>query len=602
MPFLTAKTISQLFLSRIAATPDHIGYKYKTSGQWRDITYRKFHEDVRATSFGLMGLGIEPGDRIAILSQTRYEWSVFDLAILGAGAVTVPVYSSSTAQDVRFILEHSEAKVVIVEDLVQLQKLTSLPTLRQIVLMEGRAESTQSISSLRELGSAQEARSPTRFEQNLRDARPSDPIAVVYTSGTTGIPKGAVITHDNLMSVLEDCLAIISSFSEPESETILSYLPFSHILGKVESVAGLTFGWTQAFAESMDRLLDNLTEIRPTLLFSVPRIFEKAYDRIQFEIAHASAPKRQLFDWALESGKKYYAKLSNKQLPSPRELAEYLLARNLVFRKVTQGFGGRLKFAICGGAPLSQSLGEFFQIAGIKVLEGYGLTETCGPVSVNTPDQLRFGTVGKPLAEVSVRTGEDGEIQIHSRKVFSGYLKSPDETASVMEDGWFKTGDIGYIDDDGFIHITGRKKDLIITAAGKNIAPQKIESLAQSSPWIHQMVVIGDRRPYLVALLTLNRERVIQAASEKGILFSEYAELIRNPKIISMTHSAVERINAALAKHETIKKFMVLPHEFTVAAGELTPSLKVKRQVVESRYEAEINSLYESPSQARPNP
>jgi long-chain acyl-CoA synthetase len=273
-------------------------------------------------------------------------------------------------------------------------------------------------------------------------------------------------------------------------------------------------------------------------------------------------------------------------------MAEYMLAKKLVFAKITNAFGGRLRYVICGGAPLAPELGKFFQIAGIRLLEGYGLTETCGPVSVNQPDDMRFGTVGRPLAEVAVRVAADGEIEIKSRKVFAGYYRSREETDQVLKDGWFKTGDIGIIDSDGFIHITDRKKDIIVTAGGKNIAPQRIESIAKGISWISQIVVIGDRRPFVVALLTLNREEVMQTAAEKGILFSEYAELIKNPKIIAITHQAIEKINLQLAKYETIKKFIVLPGEFTITSGELTPSLKVKRKIVEDRYRTEIDGLY----------
>jgi long-chain acyl-CoA synthetase len=529
------------------------------------------------------------------------------MAILGAGAITIPIYPSNTSDDVAYILNHSEARVLILEDEQQCRKIadiqSQLPKLEKLILLNARPEQSSqeatssidaiSLTALREAGKIEEGKNPTRFETYLREAEPKDVISVVYTSGTTGTPKGALITHDNMVSVMEDCVVALSAFSESGSEVILSFLPFSHILGKVESMMGYTFGWQQAFAENLDKLLINMKEIKPTILVSVPRTFEKASNKVQQSVNSASFIKKKLFHWAMAVGRKYYGSIWKKQLPAPRVVAEYLLAKQLVFNQITEAFGGRLGYVICGGAPLSRELGEFFQIAGIKILEGYGLTETCGPVSVNTPDNLRFGTVGRPLVEVSARVADDGEIEIRSRKLFAGYYKNPEKTQAAMNDGWFKTGDIGFIDDEGFIHITDRKRDIIVTSGGKNVAPQKIESLAQAHSWINQIIPIGDKRPYLVALLTLNREEVIQLASEKGILFSEYAELIKNQKIIMLTQHAVDEINSKLAQFETIKKFMVLPNEFTVASGELTPSLKVKRRVIEERYASQIQTLYE---------
>jgi long-chain acyl-CoA synthetase len=604
MPFILGKTITEIFLKRVAQTPEFIGFKYKTGKDWKNVSYREFYADVRSASYGLMAAGVVPGDRVAILSSTRYEWNVMDMAILGARAITVPVYPSNTAEDSAYILNHSEAKVLIAEDRSLMEKILSLrendpgalPHLQRVVCIVSQDES-QSLASLKRAGKTEEAKNPSLFDSNLEQAVPSDVLSIVYTSGTTGIPRGALITHDNMVSVLEDANAVLSGFMDSETETILSFLPTSHILGKWESMAGYSFGWTQAFAESLDKLLLNINEVRPTILISVPRTFEKAYSKIQSTVSHSSFMNKRLFAWAVKAGRNYYSAIWKKQLPKAVDFAEYMLAKQLVFSKVTKAFGGRLRYVVCGGAPLSRDLGEFFQIAGIKILEGYGLTETCGPISVNTPEDVRYGTVGRPLADVSVRIAADGEIEIHSRKVFAGYFKGPEETQAAFDghgaERWFKTGDVGFIDDDGFIHVTDRKKDLIITSGGKNVAPQRIESLAKFNSWINQIVVIGDRRPYLVALITLNREEVIKAASEKGTLFSEYAELICNPKTIAMTQSMVDQVNSHLPKFETLKKFMILPGEFTVASGELTPSLKVKRKVVESRYKAEIETLYE---------
>lgn len=614
MPFITGKTVTDIFLKRAQLTPNLVGFQYKQTqgaarGEWRDVTFREFFVDVKAIAYGLMNIGLQPGDRVAIFSQTRVEWSEIDMAVLGARAISVPIYPASTLDDIGYILNNSGARFICVENERLLEKIYSLtsgdsnliPGVEKIILIDSQTTPTPSTRSLldqktltqiKELGRLEESKKPRLFENNLESAKPSDLISIVYTSGTTGIPKGSMITHGNMVSVLDDALGILSNFSEPESETVLSFLPFSHIFGKVESFAVHTFGWKQAFAEDMDKLLTHLTEVRPTIILCVPRTFEKAYQRVQTQLSESSLITKRLFHWAMDVGRRYHEVIREKRMPSPRQFAEYALAKKLVFSRITDAFGGRLRFAICGGAPLSKELGEFFQIAGIKILEGYGLTETCGPVAFNTPDEPRFGTVGRPMAEVSARIADDGEIEIQSQKVFPGYYNSPDETRAVMNDGWLKTGDIGFIDDDGFLHITDRKKDLIVTSGGKNIAPQKVESAVKAHQLIHQMVVVGDRRPYVAALITLHREQLIRLATEKQILFSEYAELVKNPKIIAMTQKVIDDLNRSLAQYESIKKFTILPDDFTVEKGELTPSLKLKRRIIETRYHQEIQALY----------
>jgi len=606
MPFITGKTVTDIFLKRAQLTPNLIGFQYKiqqgaSRGEWRDVTFREFFVEVKSIAYGLISLGLQPGERVAIFSQTRVEWSAIDMAVLGAKAISVPIYPSSTLEDIAYVLNNSGSRFICVENEQLLEKIQALtlgssnliPGVEKIILIDPSAKSSEkTLSQLKELGRMEESKKPRLFESNLEAALPSDLISIVYTSGTTGIPKGAMITHANMASVLDDALVILSNFSEPESETVLSFLPFSHIFGKVESIAVHVFGWKQAFAEDIDKLLTHLTEIRPTIILCVPRTFEKAYQRVQAQLSESSYVTKRLYQWGLEVGRRYHEVIREKKMPSPRQFAEYGLAKKLVFSRISDAFGGRLRFAICGGAPLPKELGEFFLIAGIKILEGYGLTETCGPVAFNTPDGPRFGTVGRPMSEVSARIADDGEIEIQSQKVFPGYYQAPEETRAVMDDGWFKTGDVGFIDDDGFLHITDRKKDLIVTSGGKNIAPQKMESAAKSHQLIHQMVVVGDRRPYVAALITLNREQLIRFASEKQILFSEYAELIRNPKIVALMQKVIDDLNRSLAQYETIKKFTILPDDFTVEKGELTPSLKLKRRVIETRYHQEIQGLY----------
>jgi long-chain acyl-CoA synthetase len=624
MPFITRPTITQTFLERVKATPSSIGFQYKPThpelgpvNTWRTVSFRDFYEECRIVSFGLMSLGVERGDKVAILSGTRYEWSLCDMAVLGAGAVTVPIYPSNTDEEVAYIVEHSESKVLILEDARQLEKVLALRAraggdsrLRQLTRLVAIEPSAMAVAgasparspahtkdvltlqALKELGRREEGREPMRFEDNLRKARPEDLFTICYTSGTTGVPKGAMLTHDSLMSVLEDALAVLSEFVKPEAEVILSFLPFSHILGKVESLAIHTFGWRQAYAESMDKLMTNMAEVRPTVLFAVPRVFEKAFGRLQSVVDEGGLVKRALFNRAVSVGRRFYEAEWAKATAPLRVTAEYLLAQSTVLKKVKERFGGRLRFCISGGAPLPREIGEFFQIVGLRVLEGYGLTETCGPIAINTPDQLRFGSVGKPLPDVSVRIAPDGEILVQSRKVFAGYYKMPAETQEAFDAGWFRTGDIGHLDDEGFLRITDRKKDIIVTSAGKNVAPQKIENLAKTQPFISQFVVHGDRRHFLTALVTLDREQLIRYASENQILFSEYGELVKQPKILALVQRIIEEVNKQLASYETIKRFVILPTEFSIESGELTPSLKVRRSFINRKYREQLDSMY----------
>jgi long-chain acyl-CoA synthetase len=603
MPFILRKTITETFLERVRITPRTVGFRHKKDGVWTAVTFREFHDECRLISFGLMGLGIQPGDRVAILSETRFEWALCDMAILGASAVTVPIYASSTPGDVRHILNHSEARIVLAESAGQLSKLLSqreaLPKLEKIVVLEPAAvlrasgdKDVLTLQALREIGKREEARTPMRFQENLASARPDGLLTICYTSGTTGLPKGVMLTHDNLMSVLEDCVKSLSRKVRSERETLVAFLPFSHIIGKVESMATYCFGWCEWYAESIEQLMDNIADARPTLLFAVPRIFEKAYARVRASLEEGPEANRRLFALALDAGHAYYDSVWNNLRPSPLAFARYQLARRAVFRKILARFGGRLKYAICGGAPLPQDIAEFFQITGIPILEGYGLTETCAPVTLNSPDASKIGTVGRPLPDVSLKIQDDGEIVVKSRKVFKGYYKDDEATREAIVDGWFHTGDIGRIDDEGFLHITDRKKDLIITSGGKNIAPQKIENMARAREFISQFVVQGDRRNYLTALVTLDREQLTAWANEQKILFSEFSELVKHAKVHTLIQRIVDELNSHLASFETIKKFIILPNEFTIESGELTPSMKVKRDLIAKRYKAELDSLY----------
>ena len=615
MPFVIEPTLTRTFLSRVKRTPDRPAFRIKPDpkeDKWKDVTFAQFRDACERVSLGLIGLGIQPGDRVALLSTTRYEWALCDMAILGARAVTVPIYPSSTAQDVALILENSGARALIVEDTLQLRKILSirdasplaLPALERILVIEPsamvHARNHKEISALQvlmELSERERRRGgASAFEKNLLDARPEDLVTICYTSGTTGAPKGVMLTHANFNSVLEDCLALFRDAIDPSREVLLSFLPYSHILGKFESVSLYTFGWTIAFAESTEKLPENFRQVRPTILFTVPRVFEKTWDRIRARLRELPEWQRKVFEATIQAGQEQDKNLVNR--------VAYQAGRTVVMKQIREIFGGRLKFAVCGGAPLPIELARTFDLAGIRILEGYGLTETCAPVTMNPPDAPHFGTVGRPLRDVSLRIADDGEILIRSAKVFAGYYGDERATREALTDGWFHTGDVGHIDAQGYLHITDRKKDLIITSGGKNVAPQKIEHLALARKLLSHIVVHGDGRKFLTALVTLNAEQTIKLAEENQILFSNYAELVKNPRIVSLVQKEIDELNSQLASYETIKRFRILPQDFTVEAGELTPSLKVRRRIIEKRFKAEFESMYDpvSPTEAESAP
>lgn len=609
MAFALGPTIGQVLLQRKRTTPGLIGFRYRSNnevlcpiGTWRDVTFLTFSQECEQASLGLKSVGIGKSDRVAILSKTRYEWTLADLAILAAGGISVPIYPSSTEAEALQLLEHSGAKAIFVEDESQLMKvlphLERLPSLEIIILFDSTRSSLPSkvisFFNLQRNGEVERRRFPHFFEENLTSITPSDLFTICYTSGTTGNPKGVMLTHENLMSVLSDCAAAFGEDIREGKEVLLTFLPFSHIIGRTESMTPFIFGWQLNFAESIEKLPENLKEIRPTVLFTVPRVFEKALAEIETRVRRSPIIVRGIYHLALNAGSSYFSKFRRGKNPGLIRKISYDFFREAILSRVLEAFGGRLRFAICGGAPLSKEIGETFEILGIMILEGYGLTETCAPVTLNTVRAHRFGTVGRPLRDVTIKIADDGEIFLRSRKVFSGYWKDEGETRDAFdEEGWFKTGDIGFIDPQGYLHITDRKKDLIITSGGKNIAPQKIENLAKTlSPLIADFVVIGDRQKHLTALVTLDRKFLHRFAKDTGILYSNLAELTRHHRVQSELERVIGLLNQELARYETIKKFVILSDLFSIESGELTPSLKVKRAVISRKYRDLINALY----------
>lgn len=599
-----SKTISEAYVRRAKANPQKVGFRYKKSGEWKDVTFGEHFETTKRLACGLIHGGVKKGDKVCIVGQTSIFWSQFDLAILSCGGVTVPIYPTNTPEDTAYIINHCEASVLFVDDFKNLQKIAAIskecPKLKKVIVnFELRHEDVKagfevmSWNALYDLGLNQEKSLGSKVDENLASAKPEEVFTIGYTSGTTGLPKGVVLTHSAVSSVMIDVSKVLAGVTT-EDECLLSFLPMSHIFGKWESLTPYFLGWTSSYAESIDSLVANLSEVRPTVWVAVPRIFEKVYSKIMTQVEDSPPAKKKIFQWALGVGKKVIEAQSKGKSPSVTVMMQQKLAEKLVFSKISQRFGGRLRICVSGSAPLARNIQEFMHIVGVPVFEGYGLTETCAPISVNYPSANRFGSVGKLLPEVLVKIADDGEILIKSAKNFREYYKNPEATAEALKDGWFYTGDIGHIDDDGFLFITDRKKDLIKTAGGKYVAPQKIENLAKQQNVLSQVVISGDQKPYVVALITLNQEVVLQYAQANGILYGDYSELVKNAQIQKLVATAIATLNSGLAQYETIKKYHVLPKEFTVEEGDLTPSMKVKRKQVCQKYKAELEALYAS--------
>jgi len=577
------RTAVDVFNQRALAHPGVVALRHKQSGEWRPTRWGEWARASHEIAGGLVELGVAAGDRVAILSATRREWALCDVGVMAAGAVVVPIYASSLPDQCEYILRDSGAVVAVVEDAVQLQKLlavrAAVPALRKVVLMTGAADGEWMISldRLRETGSRWLAGNRDRLDQIAAAIDPAAAATIVYTSGTTGPPKGVVISHGNLVF---ECRAVEDLLGLGEQDEQLLFLPLAHSFARVVLWSAVSIGAATSFAESMNTLVADMQEVRPTFVAAVPRVFEKAYARIQASLAEKrkSPLTRRIVDWALAVGRERSQRLRAGRRADGLRIA---LADRLLFDKVRDTFGGRMRFFVSGGAPLSAEIAEFFHAAGLLILEGYGLTETTAAGTVNRPDSYRFGTVGTPLPGVEVRIAADGEILMRGGNVMKGYWNHPEATAEVIDrDGWFHTGDIGVIESTGHLRITDRKKDIIVTAGGKNIAPQNLENeLKAACPLISQVVVVGDRQKYLVALITLTDEAAADRAGAEASV-----------------RAAVNRLNQKLASYETIKRFAILPRDLSEEAGELTPSLKVKRKVVSEHYKEEIASMYAEPA------
>lgn len=587
-----SSSLATLFHYRVNLQVDRRAMMRKSPTGWQGISFGELEQKVAQIAVSLRAMGFKKGDRLAILAQTSPEWTFFDFATLSLGGVTVPVYPSLTADEIHFILKDSGASVLLVEDSRQRAKIeplrAQLPDLKKIITLEKNGAGD--VSAYAEWQST-----PTPDDLKAwRDIAPTvhanDVATIVYTSGTTGQPKGAQLSHQNFLSTMELSMEALGLRSD---DVTLLFLPTAHILGRMEQMFILGVGWTTAYAEGFAGLMENMNEVRPTILVSVPRIYEKFYAAIQSKMSGGSKQSRRLFEEALRTGRAYSQVLQRGEKPGLLLRARHSVAERLIFRKVREKFGGRLRFTISGGAPLSSEIAEFFHACGILVLEGYGLTETTGPLAVNRPGRFRFGSTGVPGRGVDVKIAADGEILIKGPTIFSGYFGRPDLTREAMIDGYFATGDIGNIDGEGFLTITDRKKDLIVTAAGKNIAPQKIENLVKADPLFANIVVFGDKQKFLVALLAINAVELRRIVSGKGFEFKSVSESTKDPAIVAVIKSRFDAINNELASFERVKKFKILSRELSMEAGELTPSLKVKRKFCEQKYAPVIEEMYQ---------
>jgi long-chain acyl-CoA synthetase len=571
----------------------------KKDGTWRGIGYAEVRRNAELVAFGLASLGIQRGDRVSIIGENRPEWAYSDQAIAMLGAICAPVYPTMTAKQNEYIFNDAGVKAVIVSNQYQLNKvlktLDEVPSLKHIITMNENiaAENVNimTFSKLLELGEAFEKKNPNYLDEARKRVKPDDLLTLVYTSGTTGNPKGVMLTHWNLCSNIQDASTHIKI---EENDVLLSFLPLCHSFERMAgNYTAMACGATIAYAESIETVQSNLTEVRPTIITTVPRLFERMHGRIMKAIDSAPPWRKKLFFWSIEIGKQA-AEAKKKKRFAPLVRMQHALADKLVFSKIREKLGGRMKFMVSGGAALPKEFGEFFEAVGITIIEGYGLTETSPVITANMLDNYKFGSVGKPIPNVEVKIAADGEICARGPNIMKGYWNLPQLTAEVIDnEGWFHTGDIGVIDSDGFVRITDRKKHLFVSSGGKNIAPQPIENLFLSSKFIEQFVLIGDKRMFCTALVVPDFDALKEHARSSNIPFNFNHDLVRNPTIYQLIEKEVEKIQKDLANFERVRKFTLLAKPFTIEDGEMTPTLKIKRKVVEEKYAHAIDGMYE---------
>jgi long-chain acyl-CoA synthetase len=561
---------------------------FKRGPDWQIISSRQLYGYVAKLSRTLREWGIQKGDRVAILSENRPEWMIADFACVSSGIIDVPIYATLTAEQTLYLLQNSRARVIFVSTLEQLRKVQSIQaktSLEKIVVMDDVAE--LNVVPLWPLINGASTEADRDFDERAHQIKPEDLATLIYTSGTTGTSKGVMLSHGNLTA----CAIMASKQAEWEpGDVYLSFLPLSHVTARHVDYVCYLDGVTIVYCAVFDQLPQMLQDAKPTIIVAVPRVYEKV--RGEAERRAGNGLKRKIFDWAIRVGAKHKAEIARGE--TPNSLA-WKIAHRLVFDKIRQGFGGRSRAYFSGGAPLGKDMAEWFCSVGIPIMEGYGLTETSPTLSVNRRGAFKIGSVGKVNDGLQLKIAEDGEILVKGPTVFQGYWEMPEETRNAFVDGWFKTGDIGELDSDGFLHITDRKKDLIKTSGGKFIAPQPIENALKSNVLIAQAVVIGDKRKYASVILSPHFPLLEDWAHANGVAFSSRQELVGTAKVRELYKGIVEDLNKKLAHFETIKKIVIVPDEFTVASGEITPTLKLKRRVIETKYKQQIDELYQEP-------
>ncbi|HEX2346676.1 MAG TPA: long-chain fatty acid--CoA ligase, partial [Gaiellaceae bacterium] len=580
------RTIARLWRDAISA--DRSGPAYLVEGEdgWREVSWQDANERASAYANGLLARGVGKGDTFAILARNTLDWALVDFALAQIGAVGVPVYASSSAPDVGYLLSHSEAVGILCEDAEQLAKVEAVSG--ELTALE-HVLTYHDLDGLAAHGRDFAATNPTALDDASAAIAESDLFTIIYTSGTTGRPKGCMLSHRNYYAMTSVVDQMDSYYRE--DDLMLLYLPLAHNFGRLMLLTGAYVGFPIAFLPDPLRVGEALPQVRPTILPSVPRVYEKVHTAAQARFDEATGLKRRLIDWALPIGRQV-SRLEADGEPVPAGLrARHRMADRLVFSKVRARLGGRLRIAISGGAPLAKEIAEFFDAIGVRIVEGYGLTECTTACSTNRPDVYRFGTVGRPLPGFEVRIAGDGEILVRSETVFQGYFKDEEATSAVLApDGWLRTGDVGELDADGFLRITDRKKDILVTAGGKNVPPQNIENDLKTSKYVSQALVVGDKRPYVAALITLDPEEIGRWAAGEGI-DGDVAALARDEGVRELIQTIVDDANSERSRFEQVKRFTILPRDFTMAEGEITPTLKLRRRAVIEHFAREIDAL-----------
>lgn len=592
------QTLPELFTSvfnHYRGQSSKFPFARKINGVYEPISYSAFEKDVNSFAAFLKQNGIKAKERVAILSENRPGWYLSDMAILNIGAINVPLYPSLPANQIEYILSNCSAKGIIVSNMLQLGKILSiwqnLPELTLVVVMNRLEETIEDVLDLNQAKARGEkilAEKPWCLEGV--PVEPDDVATIIYTSGTTGLPKGVMLTHRNICENVKSCSSIMRL---DESDCSLSFLPLSHAYERTGGYY-LIFSCGAAIylAESIETISLNMSEARPTIIFTVPRLFDRIKMGILKQISSQSAIKQKIFYWALKTGEKYHQEINEKGVAGKLLSAQHALAEKLVYKKIKNKFGGRLRYFVSGGAALPQKIGEFFQALDISILEGFGLTETSPVTHVNRPEKIKYGTVGPAVENVQVMIAEDGEILLKGPNIMKGYWNDEAATREVIRDGWFHTGDIGMIDRDGYLKITDRKKHIIVTSGGKNIAPMPIENLISDSSYVDQVIVIGEKRPFLIALIVPEFNKLKEFAAAEGIQAASNKELIENKSVQQIFEKLLRTVSRQLATHEKVRKFLLVETAFTIESGHMTPTMKLKRKEISARYASEIDKVY----------